>query len=401
LLLVAAAPATRASQPRGISGIDHVVVIMQENHSFDNYFGTFPGANGIQNAPDAAKAQLHWITSVTKDPCHLAPCMQRYYDDGKMDGWTQPEQYGYYNATSIGYYWGLASNYTLFDNYFQGFMGPSLPNRITLLAGSNYGDTNDTQQFNGGHVNKTVFDLLNHAGVSWGYYDGFCCALNDDDPLPLFANTTASAYTDVYTAIYNHTLPQVSYVMPASEFTSEHAPQNVTAGEMEVKTLIDTIQRSPYWQSTAILLTWDESGGYYDHVAPPNATYGPRVPLIIVSPYAKHAYIDDTFSSHSSILSFIEAVFGLPCMLEDCHSSNLLGAFDLPPPSSTPPPPLGGQTTTSASASPSASTPRSGSVSLMELSLTGGIFALVLILLTAFLAARNRSRPPGPKTLGS
>lgn len=320
------------SQPVTAQGtyypIKHVIIIMQENHSFDNYFGTFPGANGVSNDPPAAKKRVHTMVSMKADLCHSRECSLAYYNNGKMDGWNTTEAFGTYDPKVISYYWQLASNYTLLDNYFSGFMGPSLPNRIVAIAGSNYGDTNNQANFNGQPLDLTIFDLLKTAQVSWRYYTGYCCGLNGFNPLPLATHNVRANDSSLFLSdLKQGKLPEVSWVMPESDELSEHPPYNVTAGMMEVRRIINAVMKSNEWRSTAILLTWDEFGGFYDHVAPPDAGLGFRVPMIVISPYALRGNVDHELSSHSSTLAFIERLFHLPCMQRDCTSSDMMEAF--------------------------------------------------------------------------
>ena len=126
--------------------------------------------------------------------------------------------------------------------------------------------------------------------------------------------------------VKNNTLPSVSWVMPASEAVSEEPPANITEGEQAVVSEINTVMSSPYWNSTAIFLTWDDWGGFYDHVPPPQVDgygYGFRVPCLIISPYAKQGFIDNTQSDFTSILKFIETIFQLPSLAtRDANASN-------------------------------------------------------------------------------
>jgi phospholipase C len=324
-------PQTAPSQV-SLYPIRHVVIIVEENHTFDNYFGTFPGANGIANAPTAAKAMLHVMTVSNHDPCHTAACIQADYDGGKMDGFNDSESFGYYTQKSIPYYWQLAANYTLLDNYFSGFLGPSLPNRVVMIAGSNYGGTTNQVAYNGSNLNVTIFDALNTVGVSWKYYTGYSDSLNGFNPLPLtVSGQKATDYQVFANDVKTGNLPSVSWLNPQADDLSEHPPYNITDGITQVKSAITTVMKSNYWSTTAILLTWDEGGGYYDHVAPPSAQYGMRVPMIIISPFALRGTVDHTISSHASDLAFIETLFRLPCMKLDCSANNLMEAFAFSP----------------------------------------------------------------------
>ncbi|MDV3244441.1 MAG: hypothetical protein LYZ66_04605 [Nitrososphaerales archaeon] len=331
-LLAASQPVAAVGSPPLVSlfPIKHVVIIMEENHSFDNYFGTYPGANGVANAPSAYKSLIHTMAKSNHDLCHLYLCSLGYYNNGAMNGWVDPEAFGTYSSNVIPYYWQLAKNYTLLDNYFSGFMGPSLPNHIVAISGWNFHDTENLPTYNGDSLNQTIFDQMNSVGVTWNYYTGYCCSASGFNPLPLATHyLQAKPVSQFLPDLSQKKLADVTYIMPRLEELSEHPPYDVTAGMHEVNGIISAIQQSSYWSSTAILLTWDESGGYYDHVAPPNPTFGFRVPMIVVSPYARHGFIDHTLSSHSSTLSLIDSLFHVPCMKRDCHSSNMMEAFSI------------------------------------------------------------------------
>jgi phospholipase C len=316
------------------SSIQHVVVIMQENHSFDNYFALFPNANGLSNYPDFAKKLAHPISYVTHDLCHSHRCALQYYNNGKMDGWTDIEAFGYYNSTELSYYWQLAKNYTLMDNYFSDFMGPTLPNRIFSVAGDNFGlTTNFGSNYTAiGSINSAnIFDILTERNISWtSYVPCHVCSL---DPLSAFKND--SKYIahernpeEIFTDIKEGKLASVVYYA-TPEIYNEHPVSSSQQGMEYVKRVVDSIIASKFWDSTVIIITYDEFGGFYDHVPPPNSNYGFRVPAILVSPFAKRGFVDHTFYSHSSILAFIESVFNLPCMHRDCNSNNFLNSLTL------------------------------------------------------------------------
>ena len=341
LLVPAIQPSLAAAESAAEANpIQHVVVIVQENHTFDNYFGTFPGANGIQNDPPGVKP-FH-ITGPIVDLCHSTACAHVAYDDGKMDRFLQAEgsneTFGYYDQSDIPYYWGLAENYTLFDNYFTSVMGPSLPNHLSLVAAQDDGiaDSGDMQH---SLLNvSTIANELQAANDSWAYYSPY--QAGNENALGI-----VSSIADNATMMAN--------LKPTEDLPHRHAGRqdarrllpdrqrhrrtstrriSVESGEQWVESIVGAIQASPYWGSTVILLTWDDYGGWYDHVVPPQVDkYGDgfRVPLLMVSPFAKQGYIDHTFSDHTSILKFIERVFGLPPLTQrDAGASDLMDALD-------------------------------------------------------------------------
>jgi phospholipase C len=315
-----------------LSKVQHIVVIMQENHSFDNYFALFPNANGISNYPQWAKNLSHPISSVSHDLCHSHTCMMKYYDNGKMDGWKDNEAFGYYRESDISYYWKLARNYTLLDNYFSDFMGPTLPNRIFSIAGDNFGITEDFQghpEYFGKLNAKTIFDLLDEAKLTWSIY--VPCAGCNMDPLAAFSNYNKYANNIHYTYDFIRHLKDGRLdnftIIGFPDSFNEHPVSDVRTGMNEVENFVNAIRMSKFWKNTVIIITYDEAGGFYDHVPPPDSSYGFRVPTIIVSPLVKHGFISHKFSSHSSILAFTEHVFHLKCLLRDCVSSDLSESF--------------------------------------------------------------------------
>ena len=322
--------APSATTVAGTNPITHVFVIMKENHAFDNYFGTFPGADGIPpgvSLPDGSGGTVapHWIASTSTDDLpHSREAMLEAWDNGSNDRfaivaerWGPGRGYaamGYYDERQLPLYWALARNFTLADRYFQPMFGPTIPNRLFSFAGTNAGlDSNliVLSSFDG----LTIFDQLAAKGISWRYYSE---PSSFHSPLPLYFKTLASnraaqgqfvALNRLFTDIQTGDIAQVTYVDPEDSSTiSEHPAENVSLGESWTKNLIELIMSSSVWSTSAIFLTWDESGGYYDHVPPPQVDewgYGFRVPMLVISPYAKRGSIDHAVMDHTSIMKFI------------------------------------------------------------------------------------------------
>lgn len=325
--------------------IQHVVVIVQENHTFDNYFGAYPGVNGIQNDPSSVHPILLAGPS-SANLCHSTACARLAYDNGKMDNFITAEgsnaTFGYYDQRSLPYYWSLAQNYTLFDNYFTSEMGPSLPNHLYLVAGQDANVADGiTAQYQRTHITENVTTIANRlekANVSWAYYSPY--NVGNEDALGLVPSITGNGtmlahlkYTDQFlTDLKGGKLPAVSYLMTA-DMQNEHPPADVSIGQAWVKSEISAIQASPYWNSTVILLTWDDYGGWYDHVSPPQLDshgLGFRVPLLMISPLAKTGYVDHTLSDHVSLMKFIETVFNIPSITQrDFAASDLMEALNV------------------------------------------------------------------------
>jgi phospholipase C len=336
----------------GTTPIRHVFVIMKENHAFDNYFGTFPGADGIPpgvRVPDGNGGTIvpHWIASTwTHDLPHSRQAMLEAWNNGSNDRFAvvasswgpgrASESMGYYDERQIPFYWQLARDFTLADHYFQPMFGPTVPNRIFSIAGTNAGLETNIVRFSR-FDQLTIFDQLEAKGVSWRYYH---VPSSFHAPLPTYFSGVASNQ-----AMLNSVVPmdrlladirardiaQVTYVDPSDSSTiSEHPAQNVSAGESWSKNVITALMSSAVWSSTAIFLTWDESGGFYDHASPPQVDglgYGFRVPMIVASPYAIRGTIDHQVMDHTSILKFIASNWGLPGLTlreeraNDMHSS--------------------------------------------------------------------------------
>jgi phospholipase C len=387
-----AAQAT-AGGTAGIHRIKHVVIVMQENRSFDSYFGTYPGADGIPMAagqpavcvpnPMSGRCETpyHNSADVNHGGPHGRTAAYSDIDAGRMDGFIASAQQGkgrgctdpndpvctipgatdvmgYHDGGEIPNYWTYAKNFVLQDHMFEPNLSWSLPAHLfevsgwsarCAIAADPLSCTNALQTpVNPPDFNKegTIPDyawtdltyLLHRRHVSWGYYvfageepdceddeDVACSAPGQNahtpgiwNPLPYFDTVRedgelqqVQSLTDFYAAAREGTLPAVSWVVP-NQRVSEHPPAKVSDGQAYVTSLINAIMRSPDWWSTAIFLSWDDWGGFYDHVLPPMVDrngYGLRVPGLLISPYARPGYVDHQVLSHDAYLKFIEDDF--------------------------------------------------------------------------------------------
>ncbi len=372
--------------PAGIHKIKHVIVIMQENRSLDDYFGTFPGADGIPAAngqftvcvPDpvtkGCDKPYHNPSDTDLGGCHGVSCIPTVEDGGKMDGFVaSAEQYsypsdvmGYEDARDIPNYWAYAQNFVLDDHFFAASLGWSLPQHLYMVSGWSalcsttaasscvndiHGPVTPAAEEAGvsqalatgsSNIHSSWTDityLLNKNHLTWRYYiengakvncvDGHTntCPTGAQtyktpgiwDPLPIFTdvqqnNQISNMQPDstYFAAASAGTLPTVSWIEPSGP-NSEH-PQvgGIHEGQAYVTNLINAAMKGPEWDSTAIFLTWDEWGGFYDHVMPPTVDgngYGIRVPSLVISPYAKKGYIDHQVLSDDAYLQFIEDDF--------------------------------------------------------------------------------------------
>ncbi len=341
--------------------IQHVIIVLQSGHSFDNYFGTRPGVAGI---PANACEPVAVRSSACVKPYHLKPGQARAgltetarvtaaaINRGKMDGFVRAQSnssigsvaMGYFDRSDLPFYWSLADRFTLFDQFFSGFRGGALPNRITAIAGQDGGITSNTPPAGGINV-PTVFDQLDSSHLSWKFYvQGYDNRGSpapggvSTDPLlamprilhsPADANRIVSS-NQYYTDLIQGTLPAVSFVTGTTG--SERAPQNPAVGEAFVESIINALMQSREWSHTALLLTYDDSGGWYDNVLPPTVDgipLGLRVPAILVSPYARPGYVDNQPEDTAAIPAFIDHVFNLPVLTpEAAAAGNLMTAID-------------------------------------------------------------------------
>ncbi len=349
----------------GIKLIKHVIVITQENRSFDQYFGTFPGAVGFPAGvcvPDPASGKcvkpFHDSSDVVNGGPHGAPAFTADVDGGKMDGFVaQAEKAGspnphdvmsYKNKREIPNYWAYAKHFVLEDHLYEPNASWSLPAHLYIVSGWSAKCTSTTDPStctsSKSPVKNTQYPwtdltyVLHKNNVSWGYFvmngsepdcvddSALTCVPGSQDsttpsiwnPLPDFETVKADGQTgnvqsvqNFYTEAKNGTLPSVSWVDPSGE-VSEHPPSPTSAGQTYVTSLINAVSSGPDWNSTAIFLNWDDWGGFYDQVVPPTVDvngFGLRVPGIIISPYAKKGYIDHQSASFDGINRFIEDVF--------------------------------------------------------------------------------------------
>ncbi len=355
------APAAAAGEAQ--TPIRHLVVLMQENHSFDNYFGTFAGANGIpdktcmpvgRSGKGACVRPFRLGGRAVPDLGHDRRTHDLQYAGGRMDGFVRAASIdrqrversamGYYDGRDLPFYWRIAQDYVLFDRFFASSAGGSVPNHMFWVTGRPRA------------AGPTIFDRLEAAGITWKFY------VEDYDPRQsLEANGSAdpgvqatrvpllklrryvedprlfSRIADLeeyYEDLRNGNLPQVAYIAPSR--SSEHPPGRVAAGEGLVRRLLTALAMSDAWRSSAFLWTYDDWGGWFDHVRPP-ARRGFRVPALLVSAYARRGHVDSTRLETTSILRFIEYNWKLePLSRRDARARSFVAAFDFSRPARAP-----------------------------------------------------------------
>lgn len=394
-LLTAFLTACLPSNPHNLP-VDHVVVLMQENRSADTYLGqlnafgqpAYPAEPTTGN-PDPLNptgppiVPFHKTTYCeTGDLNHSWNGTHQEWDNGAMDGFTAANDsssanadpadpsgarsMGFYDQTDLPFYYGLYNTFATNDHYFSSVLSQTFPNRLYLYAGTSFGHIrNDVF----GSTQKSVFELLDQGSVSWKIYaDQY--PLSYGSLLFKYVSDRASQHVFPMSQYYSDaaagTLPNVSFVdptitQPPKQATDEHPSADVQLGQQFVANVINGLMASPNWSTSALFLTYDEHGGFYDHVAPPPAPvpdnippmlqsgdtpgafdrYGIRVPVAVVSPFAKSHYVSHVVDDHTSILRFIELRFGLPALTNrDVNADPMLDMFDFSTPHFASPPTL-------------------------------------------------------------
>jgi len=369
-------PGTRPdpSKPEGIDllpQIDHIVIYMQENHSYDSYFGmldigdgyTLDGGGKPTNANDDADGNP-LVAFRANEGCQLGPGVgqswnstHEQWNNGAMDGFVRnsgTNAMKYWDESQLPFYYDLARTFPLCDRWFASAPCQTYPNRRYLQAATSVGLVATDPQgvlARPDAPNGTIWDRLNDHGISWADY-----AFDLPDVL-LFPNVQAANKDKVKTIpqfladAAAGKLPQVSIVSPGFERYTEENPHDVQLGEAYSARIINAVLTSPAWQRTLLVFTYDEHGGYYDHVAPPAAVapdsikpdidvppdapgafdlYGMRVPGFVVSPYAKADHVSSTVYDHTSVLKLIETKFNLGALTyRDANANDLLDTLDL------------------------------------------------------------------------
>ncbi|HEX4657835.1 MAG TPA: alkaline phosphatase family protein [Streptosporangiaceae bacterium] len=384
--------------PRGIHKIKHVIIVMQENRSFDSYFGTYPGADGIPmshgkptvcvpNPVGGCTRPYHDINDANGGGPHgeanavadvhggrmngfiherdVAQASCSNINDPACSGYGPPDVMGYHTAAEIPNYWKYARDFVLQDHMFEAVKSWSLPDHLYQVSEwsarcrtrSPMSCVNDivgpygVNTFNGAvaqelatgqtSINLAWTDitwLLYAHHVSWAYYveagtqpdcelssSLTCTPVQQNattpgiwNPLPLFGDVrqdhqlhNIQSLRSYFSAARDGNLPSVSWITPSGD-NSEHPPASVHQGQAYVTAIINAAMKSPDWKSTAVFLTWDDWGGFYDHAVPPAVDqngYGLRVPGIVISPYARKGFIDHQTLSSDAYLKFIEDDF--------------------------------------------------------------------------------------------
>ena len=347
--------------------IKHIVVVMMENHSFDNVLGLIDRGDGFAvdrhgqptaTNPDGQGNLIHAFHMPTE--CQTRGIGNDWrvtheaYNNGRLDGFvtsTTAEAMGYFTKDDLPFTCGMASTFPIADRYFCSAMAQTDPNRRFLIAGTSLGLINDTFP-SPLPPNGVIFEQFNRHGISWkDYYSslptmGVFLPLLNDPSLRAGLAGIDQFYADAAAG----TLPSFSLVEPDYEKQSEEDPQDVQFGDQFLGKVVQAVMSGPGWPSTMLIWTYDEHGGYYDHVAPPRAVtpddvppvlgpddppgafdrYGFRVPAGVVSPYARRNFVSHTVYDHTSILKTVEEKWNLPALTRrDANATSLLAMVDL------------------------------------------------------------------------
>jgi len=350
--------------------IEHIVVLMMENHSYDNYLGTLRRGDGFRMGPgrvprdwnpdglgDGVRAfrmpsgcQLRRVPGQDWNRSH------RSWDAGANDGFVEASTavaMGYWDATDLPFYHGLASTFPVCDRWFSSVLAQTYPNRRFLMAGTANGvvSTTDAALLAPPPPNGTIFDRFAAHGIPWrNYYS--------DLPSSGIILETVVKHPEALSPIERFfadaaagTLPSFSLVDPDFDVSSEENPQDVQMGERFAARVVDAVMKGPGWPRTLLVWCYDEHGGYYDHVPPPPAIapddippdihvppdlpggydrYGFRVPAVIVSPFARRDHVSHRLHDHTSVLKLVETKWNLGALTyRDANADDLLDSLDL------------------------------------------------------------------------
>ncbi|MBZ5736978.1 alkaline phosphatase family protein [Nocardioides mangrovi] len=344
----AAAPALPAP---GRSGIEHVVLVMMENRSFDHYLGWLPGADGKQDGLSyvdrrGVRHQTHHLLATDgcgfEDPDHSYEGGRIQLNGGKLDGFLKSGEndlmaIGYYTDDDLSFYSGAARDWTVFDRYFSAVMAETYPNRFYQHAAQTDRLHNSIDRCS----LPTIWDRLAAKGVSGTYY------FSDIPFTALWYGKYAGIskpFTQFLVDAAAGTLPAVSFVDPrfldeeSGLSNDDHPLADIRAGQSFLNQVYDAVRNGPGWEHTVLVINYDEWGGFYDHVEPKKAPdvsrktalRGFRTPALMISPYARRGHVSHHVYDHTSVLKMIEWRWGLKHLTpRDKAARNMAEALDL------------------------------------------------------------------------
>ena len=381
---------TRPAGTDTLPGIEQIVVLMLENHSFDNLFGLLGRGDGFQldrrGLPTATNPYgdgriqhaFHMPTTcqLPSQPSQEWTASHVAYDGGRNDGFVRaPISFGstgtvggvamgYWTGADLPFTYGLASQFPIGDRWFCSLLGQTDPNRRYLIAGTSVGMIDDIGTSPGNALPDatlalpaagTIFNLLDLFGISWANYVAGYPTGATPNLFPATDGATEALHKQPFAQFYADAqagkLPSFSLLDPDYGTQSQENPQNIVVGERLLADVVTAVGSSPQWATTMLILAYDEHGGYYDHVPPPVALppdlvppavypgqsaydgfarYGFRVPSAVVSPYAKKRHVSHVLYDHTSVLATVERKWNLPALTyRDANANDLLDFIDL------------------------------------------------------------------------
>jgi phospholipase C len=332
--------------------IRHVIVMMKENRSFDHLLGEIANVPPEYSNPDLtgnAVFPFHADTTcIQHDPGHQYQSVQDMLDGGRMDGFVKNAArtsgtdgsfvMSHYTSADLPFYYFLANTYALNDRHFAPLATGTFANRAYFMLGTNAGIVDTGIEYPPPST-PSIMQLMMNAGYTWGSYtDGppFDGALG-------WSNTAPGVHSidELLAALDAGTLPNLAFVDAELNIEDDHPTADLQTGEAFFKKIYDHAVASPQWERMAILWTYDEAGGFADHVTPPVgacppdpttpdiAGRGPRISMVAISPWAKRAYLSHTVEDHTAITRFVETIFDLPALTgRDANMTALLDLFD-------------------------------------------------------------------------
>jgi phospholipase C len=377
-----------------IPQVKHIIILMMENHSYDNRFGMLrrPGADGFRLGRDGKPLAANpYADGKIQHAFHMPTTCQlsgfpsqtwlnshTQFDHGRNDGFVRsgsgPVAMGYWEKADQPFYYSMARVFPIGDRYFSPVLGQTYPNRRYLISATSLGMINDTlPKLTDYPPNGTIFDKVAAAGVSWRDY--YANSSTTELYPELYLKNVGkkvipigkpragkTAATGFFADCEKGTLPGLALLEPNYDTQSEEDPQNIVVGEQFAASVIDAVMSGPAWEHTLLIWTYDEHGGYYDHVPPPPALapddikpevtdgesayngfaqYGFRVPMAVISPWARRCHVSHRVMDHTSICALVEAKWNLPAMTyRDANAWPMLDLLDLHRPAFLHPPRL-------------------------------------------------------------
>jgi phospholipase C len=376
----------RPEGAHSIMQVEHVVIVMMENHSFDNILGMLPhrfaSRRNVDGLPvGSSREQLAVNYDGQNNPVRASRTPTVCPPNGVSDSWdanhiawnrgandgfvraSSAEAMTFFDRPDLPFTYSLARHFPVGQRYFCSLLGPTYPNRRFLLAGTASGlITTDVRTFRTPVADGTIFDRLDLLGISWKtYYTNVPSMIVIPGVIRKGRRPNFVRISNYYADAAAGRLPQVAFVEPEFKFADEENPEDVQYGERFVSKVVRALMASPNWSQSVLFYTYDESGGYYDHVPPPAAIkpdrtpprltagnapggydrYGLRVPLIAVSPFARRNYVSRVVQDHGSILKFIETVWNIGALtFRDANAHDMTDYFNFRRPPFLHPPPL-------------------------------------------------------------